>query len=313
MYTFQDFMEHFKNRHYCMKTPESKAEAAIKEYFEGVSPERIHLITYKLKKDNIAIWDTAGSGKFDPFFHNVQFPYRKARSSAFHEFGHVVDLIHAEMYRKQISRNGWKTIYKSRYYSEEYICSTGKTLHQTVKEEVSSQVQTVYDMLMNAFKQEVLATFPENIAKEYLLRYEMATTERTLSSKYQHSKNRESAEMQAVHQEQMRLSEILHANKYFDSTWKVVQKSIAYKEFDSKYEVLTDMLSGFINITYLLSGHSPSYMKKGGFGNEFFAEMFSAETENREDCLAITEQYLPQSCTAYRELLAKISADAHQE
>jgi hypothetical protein len=306
-------MEHFKNHHYCMKTPESKAEAAIKEYFEGVSPERIHLITYKLKKDNIAIWDTAGSGKFDPFFHNVQFPYRKARSSAFHEFGHVVDLIHAEMYRKQISRNGWKTIYKSRYYSEEYICSTGKTLHQTVKEEVSSQAQTLYGMLMNAFKQEVLATFPENIAKEYLLRYEMATTERTLSSKYQHSKNRESAEMQAVHQEQMRLSEILHANKYFDSTWKVVQKSIAYKEFDSKYEVLTDMLSGFINITYLLSGHSPSYMKKGGFGNEFFAEMFSAETENREDCLAITEQYLPQSCTAYRELLAKVSADAHKE
>ena len=310
MYTFSDFMEHFKKRHYCMKTPENKAENAMQAYFEGVSSERVHLITYALKKNNIAIWETTGAGRFNCSFNYVQFPFRNGERAAFHELGHVVDFVSLETIRIPIGRSGWKIRYQTHFRSDEVVLSTGKTLFKTVREEVKVKGQAIYDTLMQALKQEVLSAFPEEVAKEYLWGAEVANTERRLRNKYRNRKGEASAEVQEAIREQQRLDGILNEHNHFRQVRKIVSKSAEYKAFKRKYNVLLDMLSGYIDTSYIFCGHSLSYMHTTGFGNEFFADVFEAETAGDWDSVALTKQFLPKSYAAYQELFAKIIAEA---
>ena len=310
LYTFKDFMEHFNKSHYCMKTPENKAEEALTLYFEGGAPERVHAITHALKKNNISIWETTGAGRFNCCFHYVQFPFRKAKRAAFHELGHVIDFNFFETKRIPIGRSGWRVTYNQHFYSDEVILSTGKTLFKTVREEMKDKGQALYDMLMQAFKQEVLTAFPEEVAKEYLFGVEVANTERRLRNKYRRRKNEDSAEVQEAIREQQRLDGILNEHNHFRQVRRIVDKSAENKAFERKYNVLLDMLSGCIDTSYVFPGHSVSYMRTKGFGNEFFADMFEADTAGDLDSVAFAEQVLPKSCAAYRELLAKIIAKA---
>ena len=63
------------------------------------------------------------------------------------------------------------------------------------------------------------------------------------------------------------------------------------------------------NTKYLWPGHSRSYMKrKGGFGVEFFADVFaSTATKNTSDLEFVTE-FLPNSYSAFKEVLEHLKA-----
>ena len=72
MYCFEDFMDYFANRHYCMRTPEKKTREAMALYFDGVEPERVDLITRKVKALGYSI-DESTSGCFAFFIGQLDF------------------------------------------------------------------------------------------------------------------------------------------------------------------------------------------------------------------------------------------------
>lgn len=312
MYCFEDFMDYFANRHYCMKTPEKKTREAMALYFDGVEPERVDLITRKVKALGYSIDESTG-GYFSSFYRAIRFPFRKASRTAFHELGHAVDFIRVDKIVQKIGERT-DTKRKDHYFSSDVVLSTGKTLHQTVKLEANAKANELYMMLREAFDREVLSAFPEDIAKEYVFGGETYNTLRTLRTRYRNFKDRESAEAKVLHQEIGRLEAIMSEHKYFRPVDKIVRKSSEYKAFDGNYSVLFDMLSGCIDTSGLFAGHSRSYMNtNGGFGCEFFADMFSAETAKCREAIELAERYLPQSVAAYRELYAIVQARTSQD
>ena len=312
MYCFEDFMDYFANRHYCMKTPEKKTREAIAVYFDGVEPKRVDLITRKVKSLGYSI-DESTSGCMDYFFRAIRFPFRNARRTAFHELGHAVDFIRVDKIVQKIG-SGTKIGWKEHYFSSDVVLSTGKTLHQTVKLEANAKANELYMMLRKAFDREVLSAFPEDIAKEYALGRECHSAIRHLRSQYHHCKDRERADAKALWNELRRWETIRGKHDYFKAVNKIVDKSSEYKAFNDKYDILSDMLSGCTDTHGIFTGHSRSYMNaKGGFGCEFFADMFSAETTKCREAIELAERYLPQSVAAYRELYAIVQVRTSQD
>ena len=301
MYVFEDFMEHFNKRHYCMKTPEKKARDAFALYFDGVSPERVDLITHKLIQRNTKLWETSRGGRFNYHYNIVEVPFRKERNLAFHELGHVVDYIRTDKVPRRNCPSNFR--YDPHFYSRDTVLSTGKTLHQTVKEEVKAKAAEIYDMLCLAYRKELLDLLDKDLADAYELCGKVNNALSSVKDKYRCFKNKESAEGRAMQEEIQRLEGIVKEHGYFKGVHVPVHKTEAYKAFDLKYDILLDMLSGAMDTRSIFSGHSRSYMNaKGGFGCEFFANMFAAETMGLQETLTLTAQYLPDSYAAYREL-----------
>ena len=303
MYGFEDFMSYFANHHYCMKTPEKKTREAMAIYFDGVEPERVDLITRKVKALGYSIDDTSSSGGYFSFFYRtIKFPFRKNRDTAFHELGHAIDFIAVD---KIVERVGSRTNtkYNEHYYSSDIALSTGATLHKTIRQEVKGKINELYTLLYEAFHREVLSAFSEDVVKEYMLGRKSCHALKGCRNKYRRIKDKESAEAKALSQEIRRLETLMSEKGYFRAVDKLVDKSPQMKAFDRKYNILSDMLSGYMDTYYIFIGHSRSYMSsRRGFGCEFFADMFSAETTQNYEALALAEQYFPKSCAAYREL-----------
>ena len=63
------------------------------------------------------------------------------------------------------------------------------------------------------------------------------------------------------------------------------------------------MISGVENTKYLWPGHSRSYMKrKGGFGVEFFADVFSSTATRNLSDLEFVAEFLPNSYAGFKEV-----------
>ena len=304
MYGFEDFMSYFANHHYCMKTPEKKTREAMAIYFDGVEPERVDLITRKVKALGFSIDDAASGGYFSYFYRTIKFPFRKARETAFHELGHAIDFIRVDKIVQKVG-GCTKTKYDDQYCSSETVLSTGKTLNQMVRQEVKPKINELYNLLCEAYHREVMSAFSEDVAKEYILGRESWHELKGLRSKLRRIKDKESAEAKALAQQIRRLEMLLSEKDYFKAVDKIVDNSPQKKAFRQKYLILSDMLSGYVDSYYMFAGHSRSYMAgKCGFGCEFFADMFEAETTQNYEALALVKQYLPKSFAAYREVYA---------
>lgn len=312
MYCFEDFMNYFAEHHYCMRTPEKKTREAMAVYFDGVEPERVDLITRKVKAIGYCI-DESTSGCMNYFFRAIRFPFRNARRTAFHELGHAVDFIRLDKIVQKIGERT-DTKWKQHYFSSDIVLSTGKTLHKTVKLEANAKAKELYKVLYEAFDREVLSAFPEETAKEYALGCECHSAIRRLRGKYRYCKNKESTDAKALWNELRHWETIRGKHDYFKAVNKIVDKSSEYKAFNDKYDILSDMLSGCTDTHGIFAGHSRSYMNtEGGFGCEFFADIFSAETTKCREAIELAERYLPQSVAAYRELYAIVQARTSQD
>ena len=92
---------------------------------------------------------------------------------------------------------------------------------------------------------------------------------------------------------------------------KTVTSSSEYSKFCGRYDTLIDMISGVENTKYLWPGHSRSYMKrKGGFGVEFFADVFSSTATRNAADLEFVAEFLPDSYAGFKEVYDHIKAIA---
>ena len=84
---------------------------------------------------------------------------------------------------------------------------------------------------------------------------------------------------------------------------KAVTSSSEYSKFCDRYDTLIDMISGVENTKYLWPGHSRSYMKrKGGFGVEFFADVFASTATRNASDLEFVAEFLPNSYAGFKEV-----------
>jgi hypothetical protein len=224
--------------------------------------------------------------------------------------GHAVDFISCDRIEKRINAHSTRTIFKEYYTTGEYILSNGKTLDKTVREELTANGARIYAELLSRFNREVLDKLGEDATENYLTVNARLIRDDSAKHKYRvpHqttlSYQANKAKIDAMYELRNSMTLTYEERCNLFESRKSVTKSPEYSKFCDKYDTLIDMISGVENTKYLWPGHSRSYMKrKGGFGVEFFADVFaSIATKNTSD-LKFVAEFLPNSYSAFKEVL----------
>ena len=274
------------------------------------------LILKRLKRSEITFVESSGA-YFDFSRKQLHFPYKVSpahRTTALHEMGHAVDFISCERIEKRVNAHSTRTIFKGHYTTGEYVLSSGKTLDKTVREELKANGARIYSELLSRFKCEVLNKLDADASENYLTVNARLISDDSAKHKphqttlsYQANK----AKIDAMYELRNSMTLTYEERcKLFDSR-KSVTKSTEYSRFCDKYDTLIDMISGVENIKYLWPGHSRSYMKrKGGFGVEFFADVFSSTATKNTSDLELVAEFLPNSYAAFKEVFEYLKAVA---
>ena len=277
-----------------------------------VDDEITDLILKRLKRSEITFIESSGA-YFDFLRKQLHFPYKISpahRTTALHEMGHAVDFISCERIEKRVNAHSTRTIFNEHYTTGEYILSNGKTLDKTVREELKVNGARIYSELLSRFKSEVLDKLGPDVAENYLTvnarlisddsaKYKYRVPYQTIAS-YRENKA-QIDEMYALRNSVT----LTYDERYnlFESRTAVTNSS-EYCKFCERYDTLIDMISGVENTKYLWPGHSRSYMKrKGGFGVEFFADVFSSTATKNTSDLDSVAAWLPNSYAAFYEAL----------
>ena len=271
--------------------------------------EILDLILKRLKRSEITFVESSGA-YFDYLRKQLHFPYKISpahRTTALHEMGHAVDFISCERIEKRVNAHSTRTIFKEHYTTGEYVLSSGKTLDKTVREELKANGARIYSELLSRFNREVLDKLGSDVAENYLTVNARLISDDSAKHKYRENK----AKIDAMHALRNSMT-LTYDERYnlFESR-KAVTNSSEYSQFCDRYDTLIDMISGVENTKYLWPGHSRSYMKrKGGFGVEFFADVFSSTATRNASDLEFVADFLPNSYAGFKEVYDHIKAIA---
>ena len=277
------------------------------------------LILKRLKRSEITFVESSGA-YFDFSRKQLHFPYKISpahRTTALHEMGHAVDFISCERIEKRVNAHSTRTIFKEHYTTGEYVLSSGKTLDKTVREELKANGARIYSELLSRLNREVLDKLGSDVAENYLTVNARLVSDDTVKRKYRvpyqtiASYRENKGKIDAMYA--LRNSMTLTYNERYNlfESRKSVTSSSEYYKFCDRYDTLIDMISGVENTKYLWPGHSRSYMKrKGGFGVEFFADVFSSTATRNVSDLEFVAEFLPNSYAAFKEVYEYIKAVA---
>ena len=314
----QELWEYFMNHTTGRRSLKGSVNGII-AFTLDADDEIVGLILKRLKRSEITFVESSG-GYFDHLRKTLHFPYKitvKHRVTALHEMGHAVDFISCERIEKRVNAHSKRTVFNEHYTSGEYVLSNGKTLDKTVREELKANGARIYSELLSRFNNEVLDKLGSDVAENYL-----AVNARLISDDIAKYKYRVPYQTTASYRENKAKIDAMYAlrnsmtitydERYnlFESR-KTVTESTEYSQFCDRYDTLVDMISGVENTKYLWPGHSRSYMKRrGGFGVEFFADVFAATaTKNTSDLNAVAE-LMPRSYAAFCEVLEHLKSVA---
>ena len=314
----QELWEYFMN-HTTGRRSLKGAVHGIIAFTMDVDEEITDLILKRLKRSEITFVESSGA-YFDFSRKQLHFPYKISpahRTTALHEMGHAVDFISCERIEKRVNAHSTRTIFKEHYTTGEYVLSSGKTLDKTVREELKANGARIYSELLSRFNREVLDKLGSDVAENYLTVNARLVSDDTAKHKYRvpyqtiasYRENRAKIDAMYALRDSMTLT---YDERYnlFESR-KTVTKSTEYSQFCDRYDTLIDMISGVDNTKYLWPGHSRSYMKrKGGFGVEFFADVFSSTATRNASDFAFVAEFLPDSYSAFKEVLEHLKAVA---
>ena len=276
-----------------------------------VDDEITDLILKRLKRSEITFVESSGA-YFDFLRKQLHFPYKISptyRTTALHEMGHAVDFISCERIEKRVNAHSTRTIFKEHYTSGEYILSNGKTLDKTVREELKANGARIYSELLSRFHRDVLDKLGSDVAENYLTVNAKLISDDSAKHKYRvpyqtiASYRENKAKIDAMYALRNSMT-LTYDERYnlFESR-KAVTNSSEYSQFCDRYDTLIDMISGVENTKYLWPGHSRSYMKrKGGFGVEFFADVFSSTATRNLSDLEFVAEFLPNSYVGFKEV-----------
>ena len=314
----QELWEYFMNHTSGRRTLKGAVHGII-AFTTDVDEDILGLILNRLKRSEITFVESSGA-YFDFSRKQLNFTYNISpthRTTALHEMGHAVDFISCERIEKRVNAHSTRTIFNEHYTSGEYILSNGKTLDKTVREELKANGARIYSELLSRFNRAVLDKLGSDIAENYLTVNARLISDDSAKHKYRvpyqtiASYRENKAKMDAMYA--LRNSMTLtydERNNLFDSR-KTVTKSTEYSQFCDRYDTLIDMISGVENTKYLWPGHSRSYMKrKGGFGVEFFADVFSSTATRNASDLEFVAEFLPDSYAGFKEVYDHIKAIA---
>ena len=175
----------------------------------------------------------------------------------------------------------------------------------------------IYSELLSRFNREVLDKLGSDVAENYLTVNARLASDDTAKRKYRvpyqtiASYRENKAKIDAMYALRNSMT-LTYDERYnlFESR-KSVTSSSEYSKFCDRYDTLIDMISGVENTKYLWPGHSRSYMKrKGGFGVEFFADVFSSTATRNVSDLAFVAEFLPNSYAGFKEVYDYIKAIA---
>ena len=310
----QELWEYFMN-HTTGRRSLKGAVHGIIAFTMDVDEEITDLILKRLKRSEITFVESSGA-YFDFLRKQLHFPYKISpahRTTALHEMGHAVDFISCERIEKRVNAHSTRTIFKGHYTTGEYVLSSGKTLDKTVREELKANGARIYSELLSRLNREVLDKLGSDVAENYLTVNARLVSDDTAKRKYRvpyqtiASYRENKAKIDAMYALRNSMT-LTYDERYnlFESR-KSVTNSSEYSKFCDRYDTLIDMISGVENTKYLWPGHSRSYMKrKGGFGVEFFADVFSSTATRNTSDLEFVEKFLPKSYASFKKVFEHI-------
>ena len=138
-----------------------------------------------LTTNRISFRESAKGGHFNWLGREVVFPFKvKHCTTVLHELGHAVDFKHGEMY-KETSKNGSiKTRYKEEFYSSDHKLSCGKTLSDTVRSEIKTNCDAIYNDMIRRYREEVLEKLDDFPIDKFFEANELLKADSVNSHKY---------------------------------------------------------------------------------------------------------------------------------
>ena len=314
----QELWEYFMN-HTTGRRSLKGAVHGIIAFTMDVDEEITDLILKRLKRSEITFVESSGA-YFDFLRKQLHFPYKISpahRTTALHEMGHAVDFISCERIEKRVNAHSTRTILKGHYTTGEYVLSSGKTLDKTVREELKANGARIYSELLSRLNREVLDKLGSDVEENYLTVNARLVSDDTAKRKYRvpyqtiASYRENKAKIDAMYALRNSVTLTYDARYNLFESRKAVTSSSEYSKFCAKYDTLIDMISGVENTKYLWPGHSRSYMKrKGGFGVEFFADVFSSTATRNVSDIEFVAEFLPNSYAGFKEVYEHIKAIA---
>lgn len=291
------------------RTTEKRALETFIEFTKDVDEGLLALILRKVQAEKF-YFSESKSAYVSPYWKKICFPYRsESRFSAFHELGHVVDFLSGDCTEKPKKNGGKRICYNARWHTNEYRFSSGQTLDEIVRNEIKTNEKRLLRELLECLNREVLEEL--KVDGESFLSYGVLCAQHShLVRKYKRMKDWECDEAQTLKADIRKLEAEIDTHMEAKTT---VHDADAFAKFVKKYRLLCDIVSGCYDTSYFLPSHSRSYMQApGGFGAEFFAEMFASMAIGDDASLQRARTWLPASCAAFSELLQHLLADVRQ-
>ena len=285
----------------------------------SVDEELCDVILRRVRALDLSFNEAVGAC-FDIVNKRVNFPYKvsaKNRGTALHEMGHAVDFVRCETVRTRAGGKGEHETSRHLYLSDSYPLSCGKTLDQILHREMKSNADRIYGELLSRFKLEVLEKLPDGIGDDYLSISERLIKDDEMKRIYRvprFSPREYIIERERINklQEQYAAMTLRYDERYnMQKSREKVTGSSEYYSFVDDYSTLLDAIGCFKNVKYLWHFHSTTYLRRSGYlGIEFFANTFSSLATKNEADLANVERLLPESYSAFLELLEHLKAVA---
>jgi hypothetical protein len=306
----QDLCIYF-NDHSFTKIAKKTATMEFEAMLEGVDERLCRAALRALKEHRISFEDSRGAS-FDSLLCKIKTPFRRDKAAtAWHEMAHAVDFIRPD-FEERVKRGGARSAcYKQVDASSSVVLPSGKTLDDTVREELAECGEALYAEVLARFGKEALDPIGEGVADEYLRANEELKRNRTNRRKYSISRY---ASVYLTPEERERIIAELREHTLTiteENAFCTYINSINQKPevlaFCRAYDTVLDMLSGVVDTKHILPGHSRSYMKREGFfGAELFAGLFSSEAVGNERNHLTVRELLPRSYAAYLDLRTAI-------
>lgn len=323
MYTLNDLMEYFEKNFKYSAVKIKNPGKYLYEVFKDTEDKYIDLIVRRLHEVKCGFVNS----KRNCFYHNfntisITLNTKTDNDTIYHEFGHLIDFIRMDVIKEDV----WTKTIHSIQKSNDITLSNGKSLNDTVKNELKLKGKAIYQELIGKYndirsqiltEEEIkLCEYHKELYKE-LKSLQRKTCERSyVFPKHEKGSvyNLDLKKFKSIEEAQQALDRRKKLETEFDNgkiyfgLLKKIDKSQLYKDFINENGVILDMLGSMYDLKIIVPTHTRGYYKSfGALGSEFFANCFALKLCQNNLTIEKTKKYLPESYSMFEELLEKIT------
>lgn len=323
MYTLNDLMSYFEKNFKYSTIKIKEPSKYFYEVFKDVDERNIDLIVRRLNEVKYGFVNSQRNC-LDHNFKTISITLNANTDNevVYHEIGHLIDFIRLDVVKETFRTRTIHSIQKS----NDIILSNGKTLNDTIKNELKLKSKEIYEELMVKYNDIRSQVLTEEEIKLYEYHKELYKELKSLQRKIcerscvfpKHEKGsvynldlKKFKSVEAAQQAIDRKKEIeleFNEGRMYFKLLRKIEESQLYKDFIYENGAILDSLGSMYDLKVIVPSHTRGYYKTfGAVGSEFFANCFALKICQNNLAIEKTKKYLPESYSMFEELLEKIT------